>query len=141
MKSPASLPVLISAALLTACAASGNPTVPASSVRNTVHLNAHAAYKIYVANIGNGTITTYLPDGTQTTPTISTGNYIYTIAVAPNGTIYAVTFDPLNGPNSDATLASYKPDGTQTTPTIIIKEHGYTCPPASPSIAAAKFTR
>ena len=87
-----------------------------------------SSYKIYVANIGDGTINTFEPDGTQTSPTIAIGNYLYAIAIAPTGKIYAVTFDPLDGPSSDATVTSYKPDGTQTTPTITIKERGYAVP-------------
>jgi hypothetical protein len=76
-------------------------------------------------NLGSGTITAYFPDGTQTTPTISTGNYLFAIAVAPSGKIYALTFDPLSGPHSNGTVASYNSDGTKTTPTITIKERGY----------------
>ncbi len=102
--------------------------MPVSSIRDSVRSKAHATYKIYVANIGNGTITAYFPDGRQTTPTISTGNYLFAIAVAPSGKIYALTFDPLSGPNSNGTIASYKPDGTKTTPTITIKERGYHAP-------------
>jgi sugar lactone lactonase YvrE len=128
MKMRAALSVTICATLLSACVATSNPGVPVSSIRDTVRPRANAIYKIYVANIGNGTITAYLPDGTQTTPTISTGNYLYAIAVAPSGKIYALTFDPLSGPNSDGTIASYKPDGTKTTPTITIKKRGYHAP-------------
>jgi hypothetical protein len=125
MKTRTGLSILVSATLLTACVATSNLAVPLSSVRDTVRPQARATYKIYVANIGNGTITTYLPDGTQTIPTISTGNYLFAIAVAPNGKVYALTFDPLSGPSSNGTIASYKPDGTKTTPTITIKERGY----------------
>jgi hypothetical protein len=76
-------------------------------------------------NLGSGTITAYFPDGTQTTPTISTGNYLFAIAVAPSGKIYALTFGPLSGPHSNGTVASYNSDGAKTTPTVTIKERGY----------------
>ncbi|HLY01468.1 MAG TPA: hypothetical protein VKR56_03120 [Candidatus Cybelea sp.] len=89
---------------------------------------ARSTYKIFVANIGDGTITAYKPDGTPTAPTINAGNYLYSLAIAPDGKIYAVTFDPLNGPNTNATIASYKPDGSETTPTITVQERGYRVP-------------
>jgi hypothetical protein len=123
-----SIPALICALALGACGAAENATVPASSVQAGAVQPTSASYKIYVANIGDGTITTFEPDGTQTSPTIAIGNYLYAIAIAPTGKIYAVTFNPLNGPSSDATISSYKPDGTQTTPTITIKEHAYAVP-------------
>jgi sugar lactone lactonase YvrE len=124
----ASIPALICALMLGACGATENATVPASRVQAGALQPTGSSYKIYVANIGDGTITTFEPDGTQTSPTIAIGNYLYAIAIAPTGKIYAVTFDPLDGPSSDATVTSYKPDGTQTTPTITIKERGYAVP-------------
>lgn len=128
MKKRASVSVLIAVALLAACSATGNPSAPATSAGTGARARAHATYKIYVGNIGSGTITTYEPDGTQTSPTISTGYYLFAIAVAPNGKIYALTFNPLNGPNTSGTITSYLPDGTQTTPTITVKERGYDSP-------------
>lgn len=121
--------ILISATLLAACSTMNSSVVPGSAIRAAgARQNAHAIYKIYVANVGGGTITTYDPDGTQTNPTINTGYYLFSIAVAPTGKIYALTFDPLLGPNTDGTVSSYNPDGTQTTPTIKIKERGYHSP-------------
>jgi hypothetical protein len=125
MKTRAGVSIIIASALLSACVAASNLAVPVSSLRETVRSKAHATYKIYVANIGSGTITSYLADGTQTTPTISTGDYLFAIAVAPSGKIYALTFDPLSGPSGDGTIASYKPDGEKTAPTITIAERGY----------------
>ncbi len=67
--------------------------------------------KIYVVNNGNNTLTTYLPDGTQTSPTI-TGLVAPTgVAVDGNGTIYVTNTD-------DNTLTTYLPDGTPATLTI-----------------------
>lgn len=123
-----SIPALICAIALAACGVAENGAVPASSAQAGAVQSAGSSYKIYVANIGDGTITTFEPDGSETSPTITIGNYLYSIAIAPSGKIYAVTFDPLDGPSSDATLTSYKPDGTQTTPTITIKEHSYAVP-------------
>ena len=129
MKSPASLPVLISAALLTACAASGNPTVPASSVRNTVHLNAHAAYKVSSPQISGERRRSRPTSRTEreTTPTISTGNYLYTIAVAPErrdlrGYLRSAQRSQLRR-HARIVQARWRP--RRSTPTITIKEHGY----------------
>jgi sugar lactone lactonase YvrE len=125
METRRALSIFVSLAVLTACSTSTSRVVPQSTVVDTAHTGGKASYKIYVANVGNSTITTYKPDGTQTIPTISTGTYLFGIAVAPNGKIYALTFDPLKGPNTDGTISSYKPDGTPTSPTITVKERGY----------------
>jgi sugar lactone lactonase YvrE len=128
MKMRAALLIPLLALNLNACGSTAVTAVPAANLASSARQTAPSAHKIYVANIGNGTITTYLPDGTQTTPTISTGNYLFAIAVAPSGKIYALTFDPLSGPSSDGTITSYEPDGTKTTPTITVKERGYSEP-------------
>src|SRR5579871_4034557 len=95
---------------------------------------ASRSFKIYVANGGNGTITTYKPNGTQTTPTIQTGSsgtdYLFGMAVGPDGKIYALNFYSLEGSNSSGAVTTFKPDGTPTTPTIQIREHGYRSPVA-----------
>jgi hypothetical protein len=125
MKVRAAFWVVTSVGILTACSQPGAITPPASTVANAAR-GDRAAYKIYVANIGDATIATYLPDGTQTAPTIAVGeNYLYSVAVAPNGKIYALTFDGLLGPHTNGTITSYDPDGTPTTPTITVKELGY----------------
>lgn len=123
----ASILILISAALLSACGAQNGAVPPGSNVSSDAQQTGHGTYKIYVANIGNGTITTYDPNGTQIRPTITTGNYLYAIAVAPTGKIYAVTYDSLS---SDKTgeIASYRADGHRTSPTILFKETGYSTP-------------
>jgi hypothetical protein len=122
------LPILVSAAALAACSMVNNPAVPGSSFAQSAYRGGTPAYKIYVANIGDQTITTYEPDGTQTTPTISTATYLFAIAVDPNGKIYALTFNPLSGPSTAGTVSSYKPDGMPTTPTITIPELGFSGP-------------
>ena len=78
-----SIPALICALALGACGAAENATVPASSVQAGAVQPTSASYKIYVANIGDGTITTFEPDGTPTSPTIAIVNYLYAIAIAP----------------------------------------------------------
>ncbi|HXO16860.1 MAG TPA: hypothetical protein VN909_01690 [Candidatus Dormibacteraeota bacterium] len=128
MNKRVSVSVLIFAVVLSACGTPSSAGMPASTAQNGATQTTRSTYKIFVANIGDGMITAYKPDGTETAPTINTGNYLYSIAIAPNGKIYAVTFDPLNGPNSNATIASYKPDGGATTPTVTIKERGYHVP-------------
>lgn len=122
---------IASASLLSACGAP-TATAPVSGAPGTADAFNARSYKIYVANIGNNTITTYEADGTQTTPTIHTGNgpsdYLFGAAVGPSGKIYALNFDPLLGPGTSGTVTTYKPDGTQTTPTIMIRERGYFAP-------------
>lgn len=127
MEMRASKIVLVVAALLSGCAPS-NGAMLAPSTHDGLTQKASKAYKIFIADIASGTIRTYTADGTPATPTISTGNYLYSMAVAPNGKIYAVTFDPLDGPSSNATVHSYTPDGTPTKPTITIAETNYAVP-------------
>src|SRR5579871_1923864 len=124
----ASTSALLCAFALGGCGAAENTALPAPAARTGAVRSSTASFKIYVANIGDGTITTFEPNGTQTSPTISTGDYLYSVAVAPNGKIYAVTFNPLDGPSSNATVTSYRPDGTPTTPTITFAESGYKVP-------------
>ncbi|MBV8530240.1 MAG: hypothetical protein JO104_02900 [Candidatus Eremiobacteraeota bacterium] len=121
------------AAFLTGCAGDYGDRA-AVTVIGYGAAQAPRSFKIYVANIGNGTITTYKPDGAQTTPTIQTGSsdtdYLFGMAVGPEGKIYALNFYSLEGSNSSGTLTTFMPDGTPTTPTIQIKEHGYRQPVA-----------
>jgi sugar lactone lactonase YvrE len=126
MRARTYLSFVIAAAMLSACTMGNETAVPASQAVDTAYGHGRVAYKIYVANVD--TITTYEPDGTQTTPTITTALYLFGIAIAPNGTIYALTFNPLSGPNTPGTITSYTPDGKQIKPTITIKERGYQSP-------------
>jgi sugar lactone lactonase YvrE len=125
------LPLLFSA-LLSGCGAAAGGASPSGIPPAAAGGSPASAYKIYVANVGDDTITTYKPDGSETTPTIHTGDsptdYLYAVAVAPNGKIYALNFDGLLGPGTSGTVTSFKPDGTQTSPTIAIKETGYRGP-------------
>lgn len=115
--------------LLSACGANAG-SAPVAGAPATATGISGVSYKIYVANVGNDTITTYTADGTQTSPTIQTGtgstDYLYGVAVGPSGKIYALNFDFLKG--TGGAVTSYKPDGTPTTPTIRIKENGYVVP-------------
>jgi hypothetical protein len=67
--------------------------------------------KIYVANSGDNTVTTYAADGTPATPTITGLNSPAALAVDAAGKIYV-----LNQGND--TVTTYTANGTQTTPTI-----------------------
>ena len=122
---------IASALLLSACGASACTAPVAGAPARASGADA-PSYKIYIANAGNNTITTYTSEGTQTSPTIQTGtgstDYLFAMAVGSSGKIYALNFDPLLGPGTSATVTTYKPDGTPTTPTITIKEHGYSGP-------------
>lgn len=72
-----SISALICALALGACSAPENAAVPASSVQAGAVRSAGSSYKIYVANIGDGNITAFEPDSTQTTPTIEIGSSAY----------------------------------------------------------------
>ena len=67
-----------------------------------------------------GTVTTYKPDGTRTTPTFRTGDDSSAIAIDANGKIY-VTND--TGPGGKSSVTTYLPDGSPTTPTITQRIH------------------
>jgi YVTN family beta-propeller protein len=68
--------------------------------------------KIYVANSGNNTVTTYSTDGTPTTPTITSGlNSPVSVAVDAAGKIYVANI-------GNNTVTAYNPNGSRTTPTI-----------------------
>src|SRR5689334_3332206 len=77
---------------LAACngAAAPAPSVvadPAVSIRGDA--SAQSAYKIYVANFGSNSVTTYKADGRQTTPTITSGlSSPWGVVVDANGKIY-----------------------------------------------------
>ena len=91
--------------------------------------------KIYVSNFNdynsNGFVSTYKPDGTRTTPTITTGiDGPAGLAVDANGKIYVVNV-------YNSTVTTYKPDGTPTTPTITTDLDS---PAASPSTRTARST-
>jgi sugar lactone lactonase YvrE len=139
-----SLPAVLSAAfLLTACSSGAvapsvadtadDSNAQSQSASRKAGTNAPSlSDKIYVANVGNQTVTTYRLDGTQTTPTIATGSgstdYLWSVAVDSRGKIYALNFDPLV--QSNAIVTTFKPDGSPTTPTITlpIRLQPYTFP-------------
>jgi len=77
-----------------------------------------AGGKIYVTNVHSGEVTTYLPDGTQTTPTISGIFLPWGIAVGKNGKIYVVSGEQASC--TSTTLTTYTAAGVRTTPTITI---------------------
>lgn len=124
----ASMSAVLCAFAVGGCSAAENAALPGPTARVGAVQSTTRSFKIYVANIGDGSITTFEPNGTQTSPTITIGDYLYSIAVAPTGKIYAVTFNPLAGASSNATVTSYEPDGTPTTPTITFAESGYRVP-------------
>lgn len=91
--------------------------------------------KIYVANTFpndfTGNVTTYTPDGKQTTPTITAGiDFPLDVLVNKSGKIYVSNLEgplssgyvdrPLSFPtySGNGSVTTYKSDGTQTTPTI-----------------------
>jgi hypothetical protein len=89
--------------------------------------SALSSAKIYVANLSD-TITTYLLDGTETTPTIVTGSNsasLWGMTVGADGKIYALSSDPHNPASAKYVVTAYKPDGTRTTPTISLGSKGY----------------
>ena len=94
--------------------------------------------KIYVANTlphSAGSVTTYTPDGKQTTPTITAGiQFPLDVLVDNSGKIYVSNLNDYNG---NGRITTYKPDGTQTTPTITAGIDG---PPDWRSIRAARST-
>ena len=104
------LSIATAAAFLTGCGGYYGGSAP---ITVTGHGAAQTSrsFKIYVANIGNGTITTYQPNGTQTTPTIETGtsatDYLFGMAVGPDGKIYALNFHSLEGSNSSGALTTF----------------------------------
>ncbi|HEV3090598.1 MAG TPA: hypothetical protein VGX91_04040 [Candidatus Cybelea sp.] len=129
MKLKASLSLLGAAIVLGACGSAGSAGAPppvsqASATKRLV--------KIYVANIGDNTISAYLGNGTQTTPLIKTGSgsgdYLFGLAVSPQGKIYALNFDSLLGSGTSATVTSFTPQGQPTKPTITVTEQGFTAP-------------
>ena len=93
---------------------------------------AARSFKIFISNIGDGTITAYEPNGTETAPTIQTGggstDYLFAMAVGADGKIYALNFYSLEGSDSTGTVTTFRPDGTPTTPTITFKESAFTTP-------------
>jgi len=121
--------VLVAGALLGACA-SPSSTPISSNAYGTA--KSDRSFKIYVANTGDGTITTFKPGGAETSPTIQTGSgsndYLFGMTVGADGKIYALNFDPLLGSGTSGTLTTYTPDGDPTTPTITIKERGFFVP-------------
>lgn len=123
--------VLIAGALLSACSSPSYTGAPLSSGGYGAAVSQRS-FKIYVANIGDGTITTFEPNGSETTPTIrtegSSNDYLFGMAVGAGGKIYALNFDSLAGSGASGTLTTYKPNGDPTTPTITIPEQGFVAP-------------
>lgn len=80
--------------------------------------------KIYVANyLGGpsnvGSVTTYTPDGKQTTPTITAGIVkAQGVAVDANGKIYVTNYQGPGSKGGFGSVTTYTANGTQTTPTI-----------------------
>jgi hypothetical protein len=132
---------ILAAIALGSCSSAGTGASPAAgmsaagalqqaSLRSVADV-AFPSTRIYVANTYNDTITTYLVDGTQTTPTIATddsNDNLLGVAVGANGKIYALNLDPQNPPASRYTVTAYEADGTPTTPTIDIALEGYNFP-------------
>jgi sugar lactone lactonase YvrE len=75
--------------------------------------------KIYVTNGYGNSVTTYLPDGSETTPTIAVASPSG-IAVDKDGKIYVVSDQASESCSPSGTITTYKPDGTQTAPTIVV---------------------
>jgi sugar lactone lactonase YvrE len=130
------LPISTAVALLSACSA-GSGIAPMAGIERAESgaLRSHgvtanaARFTIYVANEGDHTLTSYKPDGTQTTLEISTGSDLLTgVAVDAGGKIYLTSFVPFEGPGTIGTVTTYKPDGMPTKPTITIHERGYSYP-------------
>jgi hypothetical protein len=119
----------VAAVVMAGCGGASGGVVTGESVAGVSARSLPA--KLYVANIGDNTITTYDSAGTPIAPTIVTGtgstDYLFAIAVAPSGKIYALNYNFLGGATS-AVLTSFTPDGSPTTPTISIKEQGYESP-------------
>jgi streptogramin lyase len=95
--------------------ANGAPTSPRISMglSSPQDVAVDAAGKIYVTNYGNGigVVTTYLPNGVQTTPTIGTVSGPEGVAVDAAGKIYVAN-------SSNNTVTTFNSDGTPSTPTI-----------------------
>lgn len=109
----------IPAMLAFSACASWKGTVPQSlsAYSAQTHLERAAqVHRIYVANANGNSITTYKVDGSQTSPTITSGiNIPFGVAVDTNGKIYVA-----NAGNN--TITTYNPDGSQASPTIAVKE-------------------
>lgn len=123
----------IAVLLLNGCSATGTagaPDVAGALDKGKFQVAAsQRSVRIYVANVGNSTITTYRSDGSETTPTIQTGApYLYGVAVGPTGKIYALSFDSLHGSGTSGVVTSYTRNGKPTKPTITIPEQGFSAP-------------
>lgn len=123
---------LIAGALLLNACSSPSYTGAPFSAGGSGAAAADRSFKIFVANIGDGTITTFESNGSETTPTIrtegSSNDYLFAMAVGADGRIYALNFDSLAGSGTSGTLTAYKPNGDPTTPTITIPERGFAAP-------------
>jgi hypothetical protein len=126
MNAPGFASIAVFAVTVCACNAGAPGPSPISAMPFAGLGNGSPSQKIYVANIGDDTITTYKLDGTQTTPTINTGiSYLVALAVDANGKIYALSFDGLEGRDASGTVTTYTPDGSPSTPAFTVKERGY----------------
>jgi YVTN family beta-propeller protein len=81
-----------------------------------VSVAVDAAGKIYVVNQGNDTLTTYNPNGSRTTPTITGLSGPAGVAVDAAGKIYVSNVN--GGPEGGGSVTTYTANGTPTTPTI-----------------------
>ena len=95
----------------------GSPASPTITAGLTTPfgITVDANGKIYVANYNGGTVTTYLADGTQTTPTITGLQFPTDVKVDANGKIYVTQKGTTS---SNGSVTTYMPNGAQTKPTI-----------------------
>jgi WD40 repeat protein len=96
----------------------GKQTLPRFDVGLASGVTVDKNGKIYVTiepPHGPGSLITFLPDGTRTTPTIDNLVGPVGVAVDANGKIYVA---------SNKNVSTYTPDGTPTTPTIAVYARG-----------------
>ena len=123
---------IASALLLSACGASAGTAPVAGAPARASGADTAPSYKIYIANAGNNTITTYTSEGTQTSPTIQTGTGLNRLPFRHGSRFERQDLrSQLRSPpraryerHRDDLQAGWVP----TTPTITIKEHGYSGP-------------
>jgi len=100
-------------------------TIPASSgLYGPTAVAVDSNEKVYVTNNGGNNVTTYLSDGTRTTPTINISTP-YGIAVDAAGKIYVA-----NGSG----IYTFNPDGSPSSPTITGSSFGFVAVDATGNI-------